>query len=49
MTRFVDSGQYMFHRNLFKLDVRPSRIQVVSSTGGSATGYVSDWLGDVAR
>jgi hypothetical protein len=47
MTRFVDSGQYMFHRNLFKLDARPSQIQVVSSTGGAATGYVSDWLGDV--
>ena len=47
MTRFVDSGEYMFHRNLFKLDVRPSQIQVVSSTGGVATGYVSDWLGDV--
>lgn len=44
MSRFVDSGQYMFHRNLFKLDVRPSRIRVTSSTGGSAVGYVSDWL-----
>ncbi|HEX5541159.1 MAG TPA: M14 family zinc carboxypeptidase [Micromonospora sp.] len=44
MSRFVDSGQYMFHRNLFKLDVRPSQIRVTSSTGGSATGNVSDWL-----
>ncbi|MBM0231433.1 chitobiase/beta-hexosaminidase C-terminal domain-containing protein [Micromonospora sp. STR1_7] len=46
MSRFVDSGQYMFHRNLFKLDARPNRIQVTSSTGGVATGAVSDWLED---
>jgi hypothetical protein len=44
MSRFVDSGQYMFHRNLFKLDQRPNQIRVTSSTGGVATGYVSDWL-----
>ncbi|MEO3769252.1 M14 family metallopeptidase [Micromonospora sp. B9E7] len=44
MSRFVDSGQYMFHRNLFKLDARPSKIQVTSSTGGIATGVVSNWL-----
>jgi len=25
MSRFVDSGQYMFHRNLFKLNERPTR------------------------
>ncbi|HWJ11092.1 MAG TPA: hypothetical protein VNS46_17060, partial [Nocardioides sp.] len=36
MSRFVDSGQYMFHRNLFKLDARPSQIRVTSSTGGVA-------------
>jgi hypothetical protein len=47
MTRFDDSGVYMFHRNLFKLDARPSRIRVTSSTGGVATGFVSDWLEDV--
>jgi hypothetical protein len=44
MSRFVDSGQYMFHRNLFKLDKRPSQIRVTSSTGGVAVGSVSDWL-----
>ncbi|MEU1363166.1 M14 family metallopeptidase [Micromonospora zamorensis] len=44
MSRFVDSGQYMFHRNLFKLDTRPTRIQVTSSTGGVTTGVVSNWL-----
>ena len=47
MSRFVDSGVYMFHRNLFKLDARPSQIRVTSSTGGVATGFVSDWLEDV--
>ncbi|WP_229397779.1 M14 family metallopeptidase [Micromonospora okii] len=44
MSRFVDSGQYMFHRNLFKLDKRPDQIRVTSSTGGVTTGPVSDWL-----
>jgi Zinc carboxypeptidase/Chitobiase/beta-hexosaminidase C-terminal domain len=47
MSRFIDSGEYMFHRNLFKLDARPSQIRVTSSTGGVATGLVSDWLEDV--
>ncbi|MFG2062410.1 M14 family zinc carboxypeptidase [Micromonospora sp. NPDC048871] len=46
MSRFIDSGQYMFHRNLFKLDTRPSQIRVTSSTGGVAVGPVSDWLED---
>ncbi|MFU8850487.1 M14 family metallopeptidase [Micromonospora sp. SL1-18] len=48
MSRFVDSGQYMFHRNLFKLDARPNQIRVTSSTGGVATGFVSNWLEDGA-
>jgi len=46
MSRFIDSGQYMFHRNLFKLDTRPRQIKVTSSTGGVTTGAVSDWLED---
>ena len=44
MSRFIDSGVYMFHRNLAKVAVRPSEIRVTSSTGGTAIGYVSDWL-----
>ena len=44
MSRFVDSGVYMFHRNLFKLAKRPDMIRVISSTGGVTTGKVSDWL-----
>jgi Zinc carboxypeptidase/Chitobiase/beta-hexosaminidase C-terminal domain len=47
MSRFDDSGVYMFHRNLYKLDKRPDRIRVTSSTGGVAIGTVSDWLEDV--
>ena len=47
MSRFVDSGEYMFHRNLFKLATRPSQIRVTSTTGGSTTGLVSNWLEDV--
>ena len=47
MSRFVDSGEYMFHRNLFKVSTRPDSIRVTSSTGGVTTGKVSDWLRDV--
>src|SRR4051794_22444345 len=47
MSRFVDSGVYMFHRNLFKVATKPSMIRVSSSTGGVTTGKVSQWLQDV--
>src|SRR4029078_359037 len=53
MSRFVDSGEYMFHRNLFKVDIakRPDQIRVTSTINGvidgQATGKVSDWLEDV--
>jgi hypothetical protein len=47
MSRFVDSGVYMFHRNLFKVSTRPDKIRVTSSTGGQAIGTVNDWLQDV--
>ena len=47
MTRFDDVGVYMFHRNLFRVNERPSQIRVTSSTGGQAVGNVSDWLHDV--
>src|SRR3954454_18220536 len=47
MSRFVDSGAYMFHRNLFKVSAKPSSIRVTSSTGGQAIGPVSQWLEDV--
>ena len=51
MTRFVDSGEYMFHRNLFKVSARPNQIRVTGLAGttvdGQTTGTVSDWLRDV--
>ncbi len=51
MTRFTDSGEYMFHRNLFKVSTRPSQIRVTGLSGttvdGVTTGAVSDWLRDV--
>ena len=51
MTRFVDSGEYMFHRNLFKVSQRPNQIRVTGLAGttvdGQTTGTVSDWLRDV--
>jgi len=50
MSRFVDSGVYMFHRNLFKVDKdhKPTEIRVTSSTGGQAIGKVSQWLDENA-
>src|SRR5262245_45205971 len=45
MQIFTDSGVYMFHRNLFKVSLRPSTIKVTSPLG-EATGFVSDWLED---
>src|SRR6478735_2342976 len=53
MSRFVDSGEYMFHRNLFKVDMNnpPKRIRVTSTiagvTDGQTIGNVSKWLDDV--
>ena len=41
MTRFTDSGEYMFHRNLFKVTQRPNQIRVTSSTGDGATSATS--------
>ena len=47
MSRFVDSGEYMFHRNLFKVSTRPNQIRVTGSgrhdeSTASTTGKVSD-------
>ena len=49
MSRFVDSGVYMFHRNLFKVSTRPDQIRVtIAAPAAMATiGKVSDWLRDV--
>ena len=49
MSRFVDSGVYMFHRNLFKVSRHAAdQIRVtLAAPGGVAIGKVSEWLDDV--
>jgi hypothetical protein len=44
---FNDSGVYMMHRHLTKVNTRPSQIRVTNAEGRSAIGNVSDWLRDV--
>jgi Zinc carboxypeptidase/Chitobiase/beta-hexosaminidase C-terminal domain len=41
---FVDADVYLYHRGENVVDARPSRIEVTSSSGGSATAEVEDWL-----
>lgn len=47
MSRFVDSGVYMYHRLLVPVDSRPESVRVASSAGGVDTGEVSQWLDEV--
>jgi Zinc carboxypeptidase/Chitobiase/beta-hexosaminidase C-terminal domain len=44
MGRFSDVGHYLYHRDTNSPDVRPSRVRVTSSEGGSAIAEVTDWL-----
>ncbi|PLR91662.1 M14 family zinc carboxypeptidase [Bacillus sp. T33-2] len=45
MDSYVDSGEYMYHRVLAKVDgPRPDRITVTSSLGTEETAAVNDWL-----
>lgn len=45
MDAFVDSGEYMYHRILAKVDgPRPETVTVTSSLGSEATAEVDDWL-----
>ncbi|MGH2445767.1 MAG: M14 family zinc carboxypeptidase [Candidatus Limnocylindria bacterium] len=45
MSRFSDVGHYLYHRDTNDSpDVRPSRVRVTSSEGGSAIADVTDWL-----
>ncbi len=42
---YIDSGEYMYHRVLTRVDgPRPAEITVTSSLGGSSTAPVTDWL-----
>jgi hypothetical protein len=47
MSRFVDAGQYLYHRFNAPVPVTsaPSRVTITSSVGGSTTADVSQWLG----
>jgi hypothetical protein len=50
LSRFVDSGVYMYHRLLFQVGdpgaagPRPHKVLVTSNQGGEDMAYVSDWL-----
>ncbi|HVM12623.1 MAG TPA: M14 family metallopeptidase [Actinomycetota bacterium] len=44
MSRFVDSGVYLYHRTQVAVSERPSEVMVVSALGGQATRQVRDWL-----
>ncbi|HET7800012.1 MAG TPA: M14 family metallopeptidase [Humibacillus xanthopallidus] len=47
MSRFVDAGQYMYHRFNAPIPVTsaPSKVTISSTVGGSVTTDVSEWLG----
>jgi hypothetical protein len=46
MSRFVDAGQYMYHRLLVRLTgVEPVTVRVASDKGGVAEGTPKEWLG----
>ncbi|MDR6225164.1 M14 family metallopeptidase [Desmospora profundinema] len=45
MQRFVDAGQYLYHRMLVPVENVPTRVKVSSNEGGEVTGSVSQWLG----
>lgn len=49
MTAFVDSGEYMYHRVLTAVEVRPTEVTVLSALGGTATAPVTQWLDDDAE
>ncbi|GAB3060932.1 M14 family zinc carboxypeptidase [Intrasporangium mesophilum] len=47
MSRFVDAGQYMYHRfnAPIPISVEPSQVRITSTEGGTATAAVTQWLG----
>lgn len=48
MSLYVDSGEYMYHRILARVDgPRPDTITVSSSLGAGQTAAVTDWLNPV--
>ncbi|PZN11324.1 MAG: zinc carboxypeptidase [Bacillota bacterium] len=49
LSRYVDAGQYMYHRLLTKVERVPQTVRVVSNLGGSAEQEVSRWPSQEAR
>ncbi|TYC18753.1 M14 family zinc carboxypeptidase [Actinomadura syzygii] len=47
MSRFTDAGQYMYHRftSPLAIDSAPTKATITSSSGGSVTVPVKEWLG----
>lgn len=47
LSRFVDAGQYMYHRvnQGVRVDAVPDRVRITSSGGGSVEGDFEQWLG----
>jgi hypothetical protein len=47
MSRFVDAGQYLYHRfsEPVPVDAIPDEVTITSSMGGSVTAPVEKWLG----
>jgi Zinc carboxypeptidase/Chitobiase/beta-hexosaminidase C-terminal domain len=41
---FVDADVYLYHREQIEIDERPTMVEVTSSSGGSATAEVEEWL-----
>lgn len=48
MSRFVDAGEYLYHRfsNPIPLDGIPDQVTITSSKGGEVTAPVVEWLGE---
>lgn len=49
LSRFVDAGQYLYHRTNqgVRVDAVPDRVRITSSAGGVVEGDVEQWLGPV--
>ncbi|NEE00782.1 M14 family zinc carboxypeptidase [Phytoactinopolyspora halotolerans] len=48
MSRFVDAGQYLYHRfsQPVPIDDVPDQVTITSSAGGEVTAHVDEWLGE---
>jgi hypothetical protein len=51
MGRFVDAGQYLYHRfnEPIPVDDIPAEVTITSSAGGAVTAPVEEWLGEPRR